>query len=126
MTITGLKTIIITGTYVNILSGAGETGYVEFLPNIPSVEDQTDSIVATMPPIVVGLPGTFGSNNQGGNGHFSQVVPCTDNTELFPAGFTYTIIEKISNLTRVTKGVLIPSTLGSTADITKILAPYLS
>lgn len=128
VTITGAKTIIVTGTYQNFISGAGETGFVKFIPNIPALEDQTDGVIATIPPIVAPLPGTIGGgNNAQGNGHFSITVPCTDNTELFPTGFTYTIIEQVSNMmNRTTKGVQIPSTLGSTADITKILAPYLT
>jgi hypothetical protein len=126
MPITGAKTITVTGTYINFISLAGETGFIEFIPDVPSLEDQTDNIIATIPPFIVGLPGTFGSNNMGGSGHFSIVLPCTDNTELFPQGFTYTIIEKVSNMNnRTTKGVQLPSTYGTTVDITKVLAPYL-
>lgn len=126
MTVTGLKTIIVTGTYKNILSGAGETGYIQFIPTVGSLEDGTDSAILTIPPIVVGLPGTFGSNNQGGTGMFTTTIVCTDNTELFPKSFSYTIIEKVSNMgNRTTKNVLAPSTLGSTVDITTLLAPYL-
>lgn len=125
--ITGAKTITVTGTYQNFISGAGEVGFIEFLPSVVSLEDQTDSLITTVPPFVVALPGTIGSgNNVAGNGHFSIVIPTTDNTEMVPSGFTYTIIEKVSNMgNRTTKGVQIPSTLGTTVDITKVLAPYL-
>jgi hypothetical protein len=128
VTITGQKTITVTGTYQNFISGVGENGYVQFIPNIPSLEDTTDHVVLTIPPLIAALPGTFGgNNNSAGNGHFSILVPTTDNTELFPQGFTYTIIEKVSNMkNRTTHGVQIPSSLGSTADITTILAPYLT
>lgn len=127
MPITGLKTITVTGTYVNIISGAGEVGFVEFIPNVKSLQDPADDIIATTPPLIAALPGTIGgSGNMGGSGHFSIVIPTTDNTELFPQGFTYTIIEKVSNVgNRTTKNVQIPSTLGSTVDLTTVLAPYL-
>lgn len=125
--ITGQKTITVTGTYQNFMSGAGETGFVEFIPNLKSLQDSTDSLILTVPPFVAALPGTIGgNNNQAGTGHFSIIIPTTDNTELFPQGFTYTIIEKVSNMgNRTTKGVQIPSTLGTTADLTRILAPYI-
>lgn len=128
VSITGQKTITVTGTYQNFVSGAGEVGTIEFTPDVKSLEDTTDAVVLTTPPFVAILPGTIGSgNNTAGNGHFSIVLPTTDNTELFPQGFTYTIAERVSNLgNRITKGVKIPSTLGSTADITTILAPYLT
>lgn len=127
-TFTGEKTIVVTGTYKNFISGAGESGFVEFIPNIKSLQDTTDKFVLTVPPFIAALPGTIGgNNNQSGTGSFSITIPCTDNTELVPQGFSYTIIEKVSNMgNRTTRGVLAPSTLGSTVDITTLLAPYLS
>lgn len=128
MPITGGKTIIVTGKYVNFISGAGETGVVKFVPSVPSLSDQTDSEFLTITPFTAVLPGTQGgSPNTGGSGAFSITLPCTDNTELFPQGFTYTIIEQVSNMAnRITKGVQIPSTYGATVDLTKVLAPYLT
>lgn len=125
--ITGGKTITVTGTYKNFISGAGEVGFVEFIPNLKSLQDETDNLILTVPPFIAALPGTIGgSGNMGGSGFFSLTIPTTDNTELFPQGFTYTVIEKVSNMgNRTTKGVQIPSTYGSTVDITKVLAPYL-
>lgn len=127
MSITGGKTITVTGKYVNFISGAGETGSVEFIPSVPSLSDATDSQFVTVPPFVAILPGTLGgSPNTSGPGTFSIVLPCTDNTELHPEGFSYTIIEKVTNMAqRTTKGVLIPSTYGTTVDLTKVLAPYI-
>jgi hypothetical protein len=127
MTITGAKLITVTGKYVNFVSGAGETGTVQFIPSVPSLADATDDQFLTVPPLVAILPGTIGGTpNSSGPGTFSITVPCTDNTELHPEGFTYTIIEKVTNMSnRVTKGVLIPSTLGATVDLTTVLAPYI-
>jgi hypothetical protein len=126
MTITGAKTITVTGKYINFISGAGENGTVQFIPDVKSLSDQTDSEFLTIPPFVAYLPGTIGgSPNQGGPGTFTILLPCTDNTEVFPQGFTYTVYERITNLTRVTKGVQIPSSYGSTVDLTKVLAPYI-
>jgi len=127
MTITGAKLITVTGKYVNFVSGAGENGTVQFIPSVPSLADATDDQFLTVPPLVAILPGTIGGTpNSSGPGTFSITIPCTDNTELHPEGFSYTIIEKVTNMSnRVTKGVLIPSTLGATVDLTTVLAPYL-
>lgn len=127
MTITGAKLITVTGKYINFVSGAGETGTVQFIPSVPSLADATDDQFLTVPPLVAILPGTLGGTpNSSGPGTFSITIPCTDNTELHPEGFSYTIIEKVTNMSnRVTKNVLIPSTLGSTVDLTTVLAPYL-
>jgi hypothetical protein len=127
MPITGGKTITVTGTYVNFISGAGELGTVQFIPSIPSLSDETDSEFVTIPPFVATLPGTIGGgSNNAGNGHFSITIPTTDNTELYPQGFTYTIIERVTNMAnRTTKGVKIPSTYGSTVDLTTVLKNYI-
>jgi hypothetical protein len=122
MSITGGRTIIVTGKYIDFISGAGETGTVTFTPSVPSLSDSTDVEFLITTPYQAILPST---NNSFGPGTFSITIPCTDNTELYPQGFTYTVTERISNLTRITKGVQIPSTLGSTADLTVILKPYI-
>jgi hypothetical protein len=123
----GLKTIIVTGTYQNAVSGAGETGFVNFIPSVPSLTDQTDMVELTIQPFSAPLPGTIGGgNSMGGNGHFSITIPTTDNTSMYPQQFTYVIEELVSNMaSRTTRNVQIPSTLGSTVDITKILQPYI-
>lgn len=126
MPITGAKLITVTGKYINFVSGAGETGTVQFIPSVPSLADATDAEFLTTPPFTAVLPGTAGGTpNSSGPGTFSIQLPCTDNTELVPEGFTYTIIERITNLTRITKNVQIPSTLGTTVDLTVVLKPYI-
>lgn len=127
MTITGAKLITVTGKYINFVSGAGENGTVQFIPSLPSLSDATDDQFLTIPPLVAILPGSLGGTpNSSGPGTFSITLPCTDNDELHPGGFTYTIIEKVTNMAnRVTKGVLIPSTLGATVDLTTVLQPYI-
>jgi hypothetical protein len=127
MTITGAKLITVTGKYINFVSGAGENGTVQFIPSVPSLSDATDDQFLTVPPLVAILPGTLGGTpNSSGPGTFSITLPCTDNDELHPGGFTYTIIEKVTNMAnRTTKGVLIPSTLGATVDLTTVLQPYI-
>jgi hypothetical protein len=127
MTITGAKLITVTGKYINFVSGAGENGTVQFIPSVPSLSDATDDQFLTVPPLVAILPGTIGGTpNSSGPGTFSITLPCTDNDELHPGGFTYTIIEKVTNMAnRTTKGVLIPSTLGATVDLTTVLQPYI-
>jgi len=126
MSVTGGKTIIVTGKYINFISGAGENGTIQFIPSVGSLSDATDAEFLTTPPLVAYLPGTAGgAPNQGGPGTFSITLPCTDNTELYPQGFTYTVYERVTNLTRITKGVKIPSTYGSTVDLTVVLADYI-
>lgn len=127
MTVTGAKLITVTGKYINFVSGAGENGSVQFIPSLPSLSDETDDQFLTIPPLVAILPGTIGgSPNSGGPGTFTIILPTTDNNELHPEGFTYTIIEKVTNMAnRVTKGVLIPSTYGATVDLTTVLEPYI-
>lgn len=124
---TNLKTIIVTGTYVNAISGAGEVGTVQFIPSVPSLTDSVDHLELTIAPFQAVLPGTFNfGSGQGGTGHFSIVIPTTDNTSMYPQQFTYTIEEQVSNMNaRTTKGVQIPSTLGSTVDITDVLKSYI-
>lgn len=118
---------MVTGRYINFISGAGENGSVQFIPSLPSLSDATDDQFLTIPPLVATLPGSLGGTpNSSGPGTFSITLPCTDNDELHPGGFSYTIIEKVTNMAnRVTKGVLIPSTLGATVDLTTVLQPYL-
>lgn len=118
MTAPGAKEITVTGTYQNFVSGAGESGFVEFVPNVKSLNDTTDDLILTVPPFVATVPT--------GTGHFSIVIPTTDNDSFYPTSFTYTIIEKVTNMAnRTTKNVRIPSTLGSTATLSDILAPYI-
>jgi hypothetical protein len=127
MSITGGKVRTVTGKYINFVSGAGETGTVQFVPSLPSLSDATDSQFLTISPFEAVLPGTLGgSPNSSGPGTFSITLPCTDNTELHPGGFTYTIIERVTNMAnRITKGVLLPYGDGSTVDLTVILEPYI-
>lgn len=127
MTITGAKLITVTGKYINFVSGAGENGTVQFIPSVPSLSDATDDQFLTVPPLVATLPGSLGGTpNSSGPGTFSIILPCTDNDELHPGGFSYTVIERVTNMAnRVTKGVLIPSTLGATVDLTTVLQPYI-
>jgi hypothetical protein len=126
MTITGGKTITVTGKYVNSISGAGETGVIQFIPSVKNLTDLTDAQFLSMTPTTAYLPGSIGgAPNSSGPGTFSVVLLCTDNDELHPESFSYTIEERVTNLTRITKGVLIPSTLGATVDLTTVLQPYL-
>lgn len=114
-----VKTITVTGTYKNMISGAGESGYVEFLPNLKSVNSTANDVILTAPPFVAKLAQ--------GTGFFTILLPTTDNDDFFPQSFTYTINEKVTNMgNRTTKGVRMSSALGSTASLSDILAPYLS
>lgn len=128
ISVTGFHTITVTMAYQNAITGAGEVGTIEFHLNVPALQDNVDKVTLTTPTYVAVLPGTIGSgNNTAGTGQTSIVIPTTDNNTMFPAGTTYTIIERVSNLgNRVTKGVQIPSTLGSTVALTDVLKNYLT
>lgn len=113
-----VKTITVTGTYKNVISGAGESGYVEFIPNIKSVNSTTNDLILTAPPFIAKLAV--------GTGFFTILLPTTDNDDFYPQAFSYTINERVSNMgNRSTKGVKINSSLGLTASLSDILAPYL-
>lgn len=115
---TNVTTIVVTGAYKNIISGAGESGTVEFVPNLKSLNDTTDDVILTAPPFVVVLAQ--------GTGAFTITLPTTDNSTFYPQSFSYTIIEKVTNMgNRTTKGVKIPSSLGSTVSLSDLLANYI-
>jgi len=115
---TGVVAITVTGTYKNAISGAGESGFIEFVPNLKSLNDTTDDVIYTVPPFVATVAQ--------GTGTFSIQIPVTDNTTFYPSTFSYTIIEKVTNMgNRTTKGVKVPASLGSTVALSDLIAPYI-
>jgi hypothetical protein len=115
---TNVTTVVVTGVYKNIISGAGESGTVEFVPNLKSLNDTTDDVILTAPPFVVVLAQ--------GTGAFSIQLPTTDNSVFYPQSFSYTIREKVTNMgNRTTQNVKLPASLGPTVSLSDLLAPYI-
>ena len=104
-----LTTITVTGTYTTI-TGTPLQGQVNFSLTTP-VEDSTGKVI-------------FNAFTQAAplvNGSISIVLPCTDNADLNPTGFSYLVTEVIPGLGRAYY-VQLPHTLGSTVDLSA-LAP---
>jgi hypothetical protein len=103
-------TITVTGTYTDF-QGNAASGTVAFTPTSSELMDPGASTMLDAVPIVATLDA---------NGHFSVVLPCTDNTTLGPAGWNYTVTEQVHG-TR-SYNINLPHTLGTTVDISS-LAP---
>lgn len=105
-----LTTITVTGTYLDFY-GNPLSGMVSFTPTSTELMDATAPAMLDAEPVVETLDV---------DGHFSVVLPCTDNADLAPAGWAYTVVEQIHG-TR-TYQITLPHTLGSSVDIAT-LAP---
>jgi hypothetical protein len=105
-----LTTIVLTGTYADA-SGAPLTGQVIiYVPQV--VRDSTGKVILGAGPVSCPL---------GPAGSFTVTLACTDNPNLNPTGFTYTVLEQIPGLGR-SYSISLPHTLGPTADLSA-LAP---
>lgn len=104
-----INTITLTGDYSSLLAVAA-TGTVMIAPT-STLTDTSGQTVLTAAPAVVALVA----------GAFSVVLPCTDNASLRPNPFLYVITVTVAYATQ-TFTVALPSTLGSTVDISA-LAP---
>lgn len=109
MALPTLNTITITGSFVD-MAGTALAGTVTFTPPAELV-DATGTTFIEASPIVEVLDI---------NGHFSTVLICTDNANLTPAGWVYSVTENIHGLRSYT--ILLPHTLGSSVDLAT-LAP---
>lgn len=105
-----ITTITVTGTYLDF-QGNAAAGTIAFTPTASELLDPGATTMLDAVPIVATLDT---------NGHFSLVLPCTDNTTLLPGGFTYTVVETIHGIRSYQ--VSLPHTLGSTVDIS-VVAP---
>lgn len=99
-------TITVTGTYVG-MNGVASSGTVSFTPNTNPFTD------VAAPSFIVGttLTATLDSN-----GHFSIVLPTTDNGHMSPQNWVYSVQESLTSDSR-TWLVQIPSSLGATVDL---------
>lgn len=103
-----IVTITVTGTYQDF-AGNAASGSVAFTPTAGELMDTGASTMLDAIPLVATLDS---------NGHFSLVLPCTDNTTLFPSGWSYTVTEQVHGIRSYQ--ILLPHTLGSTVDISAV------
>jgi hypothetical protein len=106
-----VTTITVNGTYLgpggNPLSGA-----VTFTPNVPVLTD------VAAPGFVVGATVTAPLTTAG---HFTAVLPCTDNGALSPSGWVYAVSENIAGQPPRDFFVALPSTLGASVDLAAVV-----
>lgn len=88
------------------MAGNARSGTVSFAPSTPLLVDATSKTVFGGAPVTAAL---------NPSGAFSVVLPCTDG--LSPSGWGWTVTENISGGPLRTYQVLLPHTLGTTADI---------
>lgn len=106
-----ITTITVTGTFIDP-QGSPAGGAVTFTPT-STLTDLTGTTIVTGAPVICPL---------NSSGHFSQVLPCTDNTTLIPNPFMYQVNLAIPYTAQSPFTILLPSTLGPAIDISA-LAP---
>lgn len=103
-----IVTITVTGTYTDFLGNAAN-GTIAFTPTASELLDPAATTMLDAVPIVATLDS---------NGHFSVVLPCTDNTTLLPGSWEYTVTETIHGIRSYQ--ILLPHTLGASVDISAV------
>jgi hypothetical protein len=103
-----ITTITVTGSFETTL-GVPATGNVLFTP-FSTLTDTFGEVILTEAPAVAALAG----------GAFSIVLPCTDNENIRPTPFEYLVQVAVPYATQDPFAVAIPSTLGSTVDLSAL------
>lgn len=102
-----IVTIILTGTYLD-MQGNARTGTVTLAPSTPILVDAESNTILGAIPVVEALV----------SGAFSVTLPCTSG--LTPAGWVWQVTENVSGAPARSYAVALPSTLGSTVDISTL------
>lgn len=102
-----IVTITVTGTYLTA-GGAAAGGSVMFTPTW-ALSDATGHAILTGLPVTANLV----------NGSFSVALPVTDNANLFPHGWAYTVQVSVPGSSQVFT-TYIPSSYGTTVDMTAL------
>lgn len=114
MTLPGnITTIRVTGQFLSP-TGTPIQGTVAFVPSV----DLTDTGAAVL------IPSGRVTVTLDTNGAFSVVLPATDDPDLQPTGWTYTVLERVADLGR-SYSISLPSALAPTVDLST-LAPVAS
>jgi hypothetical protein len=108
-----LSTATVTGTYVSIL-GNPISGSITFQPQ--TILKETNANVIIMP--------TYITKTFDANGTFTVVLPCTNDTDISPQPYAYTVVENFTN-GRTFQMTLPLSQAGLTVNMADIL-PALS
>jgi len=104
-----ISTLTLVGTYVDLF-GNPVRGSISLKPQV-MFKEKTANVIAVPNSIVLTLDA---------NGHFSQVLPCTDVTAETPNGFVYTVTENFSGGRVFT--ISLPSAYASTTlDLSTLL-----
>ena len=108
---TGAQTITLTGTFPVPVAGAARTGHIVLTPSARLVDSTQQAIYSG--------GGRVTLDNAG---HFSVVLLCTDDPDVAPAGWQWRVDEQPSGGIRSTYWITLPSTLGSTIDLSELAA----
>jgi hypothetical protein len=97
--------INVVGTYVD-MSGNAMSGTVTFTPNLSVVIAEDPVFKQLIVPLTV-------SATLDGTGHFSINLPASDDLDITPNGWTYTVVETFGGFTR-TYSITVPvATVGA-------------
>lgn len=80
-----LSMVTVTGAYV-AGSGAVGAGTVTFVPSVAALRDPAGNVVVSLSPTFVTLDAA---------GHFSVSLAASDDANVVPSGWYYTVIERI-------------------------------
>ena len=105
----GASTITVTGTLPNPVGGAARSGRVVFTPSARLVDDTQQAIYSG-----------GGSVTLDADGKFSVVLLCTDDPDVKSNGWVWRVDEQPSGGERATYWIELPSTLGTTVDLSKV------
>jgi hypothetical protein len=103
-----IAVITLTGTYID-MQGNARSGTITLTPSTPILVDSSSSTVLGAIPITVAL---------NSSGAFSVVLPCTSG--LVPSSWLWGVTENVSGAPQRVYGIALPSTLGSTVDISTL------
>ena len=103
-----IAVITLTGTYLD-MQGNARSGTVTFTPSTPILVDASSSTVLG----AVAVPAALNSSGQ-----FSVTLPCTSG--LAPSGWVWEVVENVSGAPQRGYSIALPSTLGSTVDISTL------
>jgi hypothetical protein len=106
---TTLSTVTLTGTYVNLL-GNPISGSITFQPF--TILKETNLNVIIMPSYI--------NKTLDANGSFSVTLPVTDDTDVTPEPFVYTVVENFTN-GRTFKMALPSSLIGIAVNLADVL-----
>ena len=104
-----LSTVRLTGTYIDGLGNA-LGGQVLFVPNVPLI-DTTDQQLLRQAAITITLDP---------DGHFSVPLVATDNANLAPDGWCWTVKEMVTGIAPYAWSFFLPFAGGSTQDISSL------